>query len=294
MRTRTLLLPAALAFGVCLAAPPSGAADGLLFQRELHLVSGTLETGARGGVTTWFRVNPDRSTVQGFRVWVQGLSDSTDASIWITKPGSDTAEEAATMAAADNGSAVWEVVVNSHDLNPLDLPLKVESVLKLREGKIEIQVAGEPVLRGKIGDFDWGSLDAALAGPGRTAAMRRAPPPGVVPDDAARGVVRLWRRRVRGDPQNPLWALTVFAKGLTADETYEVWIEDDTGSLVEVGSMDSTGDGLGLFSLDKRYGGDFPPGIGVSRVQDFSRRRIELRRSGFTDYSLAGLIPRMR
>jgi hypothetical protein len=289
MRIRTFLLPAALALGLSLAAPGSGAADGFFLQQDLHLAANTSETSARGGVTSWFRVNPDRTTVQGIRVWVQGLSDSFGAAVWMAKPGTSATEEVATMADSANGSAVWEVVVNSRDQNKPPLPLKVESVLKLTGGKIEIRASDVVVLQGKVGDFDWGRLN--LSGPGRTSTLLRAPPPGAVPDDAATGLVRLWRRRAKGNEQ---WALSIFAKGLTADETYEIWIEDGGGNLVTVDTLVSTADGLGFFNLDSRYDGALPSGIDVVKVGDLSRRRVELHKTGVSDFSLAGLFPRLR
>lgn len=299
MSVRSAVPAAVLLAGLLLSAPGADAAKGFFAQQDLHLAPGTSQFGARGGFTSYFRIRNDHTVVQGFRVWATGLEDSlglrltTGATLWMSLNGEDV-EEIAEMACAENGTAVWEVVVDARDPDKPELPLSAESVLKFNGGKIEIRVpdanlADVPVLKGTVGDFHWEEI--RVTGRGRVATLRTAPPPGVVPDEAAAGFVRVWRRREHGVPEQ---GFAIFASGLTEDETYEVWIEDAGGTLVESGSLDATSDGLGYFSIDSRAGDDLPDGIDVTTVRDLSRRRVELRRSGFTDYSLAGLFPRMR
>lgn len=292
MRHRLLVLPAALLAGLLLPSPGAGAGRGFVVQQPLNQALGSPEPSAKGGFTSWFRTRNDKTTVQGLKVWVQGLSDAEGSSLWMGKPGDAETQEIGKMAWADNGSAVFEVVVDSSLDDGAEIPLGVESVLRFYYGVIEVRVPGadlvdSPVLRAKVGDFDFEEID--LGGPGRAADLRRAPSPGAVPDALARGSVRYWRRKSAGVVQQ---GVSLTARGLTADSEYEIWIEDAGGALVEVGALAATAEGLGLWSLDTRFGDTLPAGIGVDSVKDLARRRVELRRSGFTDYSLAGLFPR--
>ncbi len=292
MRHRLLVLPAVLLAGLLAPAPGAGGARGFFLQQPLHVASGSPEPTAKGGFTSWFRTRNDLSTVQGLKVWVQGLSDAEGASLWMGKPGDADTQEIAKMAWAENGSAVFEVVVDSAVDDGSEIPLGVESVLRFFYGFIEIRVPGAdlvdaPVLRARVGKFSFEEIE--LNGPGRHANLRRAPSPGAVPDDLARGSVRYWRRRSGGAVQQ---GVSLDAQGLTADSDYEIWIEDEGGTLVEVGALAATSEGQGHWALDTRYGDTLPAGIGVDGVRDLARRRVELRRAGFTDYSLAGLFPR--
>ena len=286
---RSLLPTAALLAALLLPSAGADAGKGFFVQQNLNPVFGTSEPDARGGFSSWFRMRSDKSTVQGLKVWVQGLSDSEGASLWMAKPGDAETQEVAQLAVAENGSGFFEVVIDSARDDGAEIPLGVESVLRLYFGVVEIRVPGAelddvPVLRAKIGTFHYETID--LTGPGRTAELRRPPPPAPLPDDFARGTVRTWRRREQGAIQQ---GVTLNASGLTADSDYEIWIEDAAGTLVEVGELAATSEGLGYWSLDTRYGDTLPPGIDVDSVRDLRRRRVELRRSGFDDYSLAGL-----
>jgi len=196
------------------------------------------------------------------------------------------------MAWTDNGSAVFEVVIDSARDDGAEIPLGVESVLRFYYGVIEVRVPGAdledvPALRVKVGQFRFEEID--LDGPGRSAELRRAPPPGTVPDDLARGSVRIWRRKSAGVVQQ---GVSLVARGLTPDSDYGVWIEDEGGTLVETGTLVATSEGLGYWALDTRYGDTLPTDLGIDAVKDLRRRRVELRRDGFDEYSLAGLFPR--
>jgi hypothetical protein len=291
-RTRPILLSAALLAGLLLPSPGADAGRGFFVQQNLRQVLGSGEPDAIGGFTSYFRTRNDHSTVQGLKVWVQGLSDAEGASLWMGKAGDAETQEIAKLAWTDNGSARFEVVIDSALDDGAVIPLGVESVLRFFGGVVEVRVPGAdlvdaPVLRAKVGDFDFTEID--LTPSGRNADLRRAPPPGAVPDETARGSVRLWRKRQAGAIQE---GVSLSARGLTADSDYEIWIEDAGGSLVEVGALSATTEGLGYWALNTRYGDTLPAGIGVDTVKDLRRRRIELRRAGFTDYSLAGLFPR--
>lgn len=299
MRLRPIAPAALLAAGLLLAAPGADAAKGFFAQQNLHLAAGTTQLDAIGGFTSWFRIRNDHTTVQGIRVWAQGLTDfdgdplTSGATLWMSVNDEDP-EEIAEMACAENGSAVWEFIVDSRDGEAAELPLSVESVLKYTGGKIEIRVpdadfADVPVLRGKVGAFHWEEI--RFQARGRTSNLRIAPFPGTVPDADASGFARVWRRKKDGVIEE---GFVLFAKGLTEDETYEVWIEDAGGLLVESGSLDTTSEGLGYFSIDTGAGDDLPDGIDVTTVRDLSRRRVELRRAGFAEYSLAGLFARFK
>lgn len=300
MRTPRALLLAALGLGAALLpAPVAEAGDGFVGRCPLLPIPGAGADDATGGVTAWLRVRQDDSLVQGLRVWVRGLDDSEGASLWITLPGQQDAEEVGDLAWAENGSAYFEVVVDSRYDNGAEIPGGVESMVKLTRAFLEVRVPGPaledvPVLRGRLTHFRFRSVVLRAGSPGtrgRTARMVRPPPPVVPPDDAARGSLRVWRRP---RPAGARMGITVFARGLTAEETYEVWIEDPAGDLQEVGSLDSTGDGLGYWSLDTDAGDTLPPEAGEDDVRGLAGRRLEIRRSGFTDPSLVALVPRVR
>jgi hypothetical protein len=293
MRPRTLLLAVPLLAALLLPAPPAVGGEGLQSSADLRRVPGSTEPDARGGYTAFFRARNDGGTTQGIRVWATGLSDATEASVWMAKPGDAETEEVASLAGSENGSGVWEVIVDSSFSGGDGLPLGAGSVLELFGGVIEIRVSGvdfdEPVLRAKVSPFRWREL---RTGPrGRVSALRRAPEFEDVVDEFASGTARLWRKRRGGEVRH---GLAVFAKGLTPDDFYEIWIEDASGALVMAGEADSTSEGLAYFALGTGDGETFPPEIDADTIRDLSRRRVEVRRSGFDGYSLAGLFPRVR
>jgi len=300
MRTRRLLAPALLGLGAALLpAPAADAGEGFVGRCPLFPVAGAGADAATGGVTAWQRRRNDNSFVQGLRLWVRGLDDAEGATLWVTPPGRLDAEEVGDLAWAENGSAYFEVLVDSRYDNGAEIPGGAESMYRLQGAVFEVRVPGAsledlPALRGRLRDFRWRDFVLRPGSPGtrgRTAPMVRPPPPVVPPDDLARGKVRVWRRPRPGGAR---MGISVFARGLTGEETYEVWIEDPAGDLQEVGSLESTGDGLGFWSLDTDAGDTLPPEAGEDDVRGLARRRIELRRSGFTDPSLVALFPRVR
>ncbi|MHC4821417.1 MAG: hypothetical protein ACYTDX_06825, partial [Planctomycetota bacterium] len=88
--------------------------------------------------------------------------------------------------------------------------------------------------------------------------------------------------------------IVLFARGLLEDDDYEVWIEDEFGDMQEVGEIYTTIDGQGLWDIDTGRDDTLPFEAGIEDVRDLQGRRIELRRFGEVDYSLAGLFPRIR
>jgi hypothetical protein len=301
-RTRTVPLAAVALAALVLSAAPAEAGRGFVAKQPLRRVTGSGETEARGGFTAWFRVRNDHSTVQGITIWVQGLSDSEGATVWVARPDDAEASEVADLAVTENGSGMWEVVVDSNRDDGAELPLGVESVLKLAGGVIQVRLpSGEaddfPVLRATVGDFDFRDIQFGQGGDGvksRRTSLRRPPEPAIPPDEAASGTARLWRKKARGPGDPGHEGLAVFARGLTEDDTYEVWIEDGAGALQEIGALDSTTGGLGFFSIDSRAEDVIPPELDAEGIRDLSGRRLELRRQGFTDYSLATVLPRLR
>jgi hypothetical protein len=297
------LRPAALAALLLLApvlapAPDAAAGLGFLARGLLRPTVGSVEPDARGGYVSWLRQRTDKSIVQGFKVWFTGMSDATDATLWMVGPGELAAEEVGSFAVSDSGAGIWEVVVDSAKDDGAEVPLSAESVLRLEAGVLQVRVPGGDgadlaVLRAEIGDFRWRSLDIGMGGTGRraTTRLREPPEPVASPDAGAEGRVRLWRRRAGGSAHQ---GLILFARGLAEDGAYEVWMEDPAGTLVEVGEFDATVDGLGFWTIDSRAGDLIPAALGADDVRELRGRRIEVRQSGFTDPSLVALLPRLR
>jgi hypothetical protein len=152
-----------------------------------------------------------------------------------------------------------------------------------------VRLAGESLaLRGQVGKFSFEDLD--LEPRGRSAALRLPPPDLPAEDLLAEGRIRSWRRRSGGAAAE---GFVLVASGLTEDEVYEVHLEDGNGLLRPVGDLLTTPEGLGRYSYDTSVDGPLDPDeMGISSVRELRGRRIEIRRSGFDDYSLAGLFPR--
>jgi len=306
MLARRTLGIAALALGAALlSAPPAGAGEGFLGRCPLFPVLGAGQDGATGGVTAWFRQRNDRSTVQGLRVWVRGLVDAEGAALWVTPPGLTDAQEVGDLALAQDsdgeltGSGYFEVIVDSRFDDGSEIPAGLESMVKLASARIEVRTTDADAvetasLQGRIPEFRFRDIVLRPGSPGtsgRTVRMVRPPEPVVPPDDVARGSVRIWRRPQAGGAR---MGLAIYARFLTADESYEVWLEDPAGELQEVGALDSTADGLGYWSVDTATGETLPPEAGEDDVRGLRGRRIEIRRSGVTDPSLIAILPRVR
>lgn len=296
---------AAAAFAAVLLLAPGPAADagdGFVARQPLRVVSAGGEPDAQGGFESTLRVTNGRRVLQSFTVWFRGLSLAEGATLWMARPGDAELESVASFAVAENGSGVWSVRIDSSlGTNP-ELPLGVETVLELVRAPIEVRVPGGglddvPVLRGRIGNYRFRDVRSGKGEGGtrsRRTPLRLPPEPVPVVDDGASGQVRVWRQRRRGDLADLHQGLTVFATGLTEDDVYEVWLEDASGVLVEIGEMESTEDGLAFFSLDTRMDDDLPSEADVETVRDLSGRRLEIRRSGFDDPSLVALLRRIR
>jgi hypothetical protein len=220
----------------------------------------------------------------------------------MAAPGTFEAEEVADFAVAENGSGIWAVKANTGWASSPELPLGVDAVTKLAGALVEVRLPGDdledaPVLAGKLGDFDYGDLPARPGSPGnviRTFRLRLPPDLDARPDEAARGAGRIWRKRGRGDLADKDQGVDLFAAGLTEDETYEVWLEDAHGEMIEVGEAVSTAEGMAFFSVDTRAGDALPFEAEVETVGDLARRRLELRRTGFDEPSLVAILPRIR
>ncbi len=305
MTPRRMMAAALVASAVALSLPGSdaGAGEGFVLSQSLHVVTSSGETEAVGGVEAWLRVTNAHTVVQSFRVWCKGLSETEDgATLWMAAPGTSELEEVAPLALAANGTGQWRVYVDSGWETNAELPLGVERILDLQGGLIEIRRPGagledEPFLAGTIGDARWRDIPSPDGSPGsrvKRARLHRPPEPVVAPDSTARGTVRLWRQRKRGDIATLEQGLDLFAQGLTEDETYEVWIEDAAGVMVWIEDIDSTSEGMAMFSIDTRYGDLLPAEADVETVRDFARRRLELRRVDYEDPSLVAVLPRIR
>ncbi len=296
-------IPAAAALAALLfAAAPADAGRGFLARQPLHRVPGTGETDARGGFSAWLRVRSDHSVVQGISVWFRGLVDAEGATLYMAKPGDAEPTEVGAFAVSDNGSGHWAIELNSNREDNPALPLGVENVLKLARGRIHVRIpsgeeADTTVLQAVIGDFGFRDLDLGAGAAGeksRAVALRQAPPPGIAPDEVAAGKARIFRKRPRGSTSEGYEGLQVFASGLTEDGGYDVWIEDGVGDLRFVGTGDATPEGLFFFSLDSRAGDAIPSDLDAEDVRGLGGRRLEVRRSGFDEYSLAAVLPRLR
>ena len=256
-------------------------------------------------MTSWFRYRNDRTSIQGLRIWVKGLLDEfgdpviEGATLWMTAPGEFETQQVGSLACTESGSAFFEIVVDSRFDDPAEaLPLGVPSLLSFERALIEVRIpdaAGEdvPALRGRILDFRYRDIVLGEGPPGtrgRTARMIRPPDPVIPPDDLAVGRCRLFRRRT---PDGPRMGIAVFARGLAPDQEYDVLIEDAAGDLQFVGELISTIEGLGYWAIDTGVGDTLPPETDEDDVRGLARRRVEIRRSGFTDPSLVGILPRL-
>jgi len=288
----------ALAVVIGFAVLPSPSADaggkGFVSAQNLHRVAGSSEPGAQGGYRTWLRVRGDGTIVQSFSVWIRGLFDADGSTLWMASPGELDVEEVADFAYSDNGAGRYLVKTDSRrSVNP-ELPLGVERVLDLLRSPIEVRIPGfdaedEAILRGSLVEFRY----RGVGGGGRRSRLRQPPDPLDPVDPGATGFLRVWKRG-RDSFGDPRQGVIVLAAGLTPDDFYEVWMEDAAGDMQEVGEMTTTVDGTGFFNLDSRDGDTLPPEIDVEDVRELFGRRVELRRSGFDEYSLVGLFPRLR
>ena len=304
MQSRRLLAAAALVAAALLPAPEAASAQGFLGRAPLFPVPFAGQDEATGGATAWFRYRNDRTSVQGLRIWVKGLLDEfgdpviEGATLWMTAPGEFETQQVGSLACTENGSAFFEVVIDSRSEDPAEIPLGAASLLAFERALIEIRIpdaAGEdvPALRGRILDFRFRDIvlgEGPPGGRGRTARMVRPPDPVIPPDDFAVGRARLFRRRT---PDGPRMGIAVFARGLAPDQEYDVLIEDPAGDLQVVGELISTIEGLGYWAIDTGVGDTLPPETGEDDVRGLARRRVEIRRAGLTDPSLVGILPRL-
>ena len=172
-------------------------------------------------------------------------------------------------------------------------------MVKLAGARIEVRIPGvdlddAPVLQGRIARFHFEDIVLRPGDPGtrgRGVEMSRPIDPVIPPDDRAVGDLRAWRCPRKGGPRQ---GLAIYARNLTPEEAYEVHIEDPTGVMQATGSLESTLDGLGYWSVDTGVGDDLPVEAGEDDVRRLKGRRVELRRSGFSDPSLIGIVPRIR
>ena len=302
---RRLLAAAALAAAALLPAPEASPAEGFLGRAGLFPIPFSGQFGATGGVTAWFRLRGDKSSVQGMRVWVKDLVDEDglpvedDATLWMTAPGESETQEVANLACAGDGSCYFEVVIDTRVGDGSVVPLEQESMLKFLRATIEIRIGSAlgdaiPAMRGSITSFRYRDIVLGDGAPGtrsRAVRMIRPPEPAIPPDDFAAGRARLLRRRT---PDGPRMGVAVLARGLAPDQDYEVLVEDSLGDLQPVGDLTSTGEGVGYWVLEVEPGDTLPPEFGEDDVRGLARRRVELRRSGSTDPSLVGILPRLR
>jgi len=285
-----------------LVAPADAKTEGLVARTRLHPVPTAGQFGATGGIQAYFRVRGDGSSVQGFRVWVDGVldadgfEDATGATLWMAKPGDVELEQVAELATFE-GMGVYEVTVDSNrDVNDT-LPLGVTRILDLLRAPVEVRVPNADLedvaaLSGSIGVFRFRAVDSPR---GRRSALRRPPEPAVPPDADAQGLVQLWRLRRREAGEVIVESgMGLIARGLSPDAEYEVWIEDEAGDLAEVDETTTTAEGQAVYHFAARDGDTIPPEIGADDVRELYGRRVELRRSGEEQYSLAGLFPRVR
>ncbi|HEU4394261.1 MAG TPA: hypothetical protein VFS92_01770 [Planctomycetota bacterium] len=301
---RRLLAAAALAAAL-LPAPAASSSDGFLGRAGLFPVPFSGQFEATGGVTAWFRLRGDKSSIQGMRVWVKDLLDEDGlpieegATLWMTKPGEFETQEVASLACTEDGSGYFEVVIDSRVDDGSVIPLEQESMLKFLRATIEIRIPsalGEdvPALRGSITSFRYRDIVLGEGAPGtrsRTARLIQPPDPAIPPDDFAAGRARLWRRRA---PLGPRMGVAVLARGLEPDLDYEVLVEDPAGDLQPVGLLTSTLEGVGYWAIEIEPGDTLPPEFAEDDVRGLARRRVEVRRSGSTDPSLVGILPRLR
>lgn len=303
-------IPAGLALAAAAAAllapgPAAEGGEGFLVRRPLHVVPASGETGAAGGIEAWLRVTNGHRVLQGFSVWFRGLSDAEGATLWMALEGETELEEVVAIPAADDGSGLYVLRSDSSWENPPELPLAVETVLKLEGARVEVRAPlggaeDVPVLRGSIGDFRFGDVEGR-GNPSvrsRKVALEEPPPPALHEDDGARGFLRSFRRKSRGGAEPAFSGFSVYASGLTEDELYEVWIQTDPSDpeTVEYVGLEftTTADGLGFFSFDTRSGDILPAELDADDVRDLSGRRLEVRRTGYADASLVGIFPRLR
>ena len=302
---RRLLAAAALAAAALLPAAEAPSSEGFLGRAGLFPVPFSGQFDATGGVTAWFRLRDDNSSVQGMRVWVRGLVDevgdpvAADATLWMTRPDGDGPEEVASLACTEDGAGYFEVVIDSRFDDGSVVPLEQESMLKFLRATIEIRVpssVGEdiPAMRGSITSFRYRDIVLGDGAPGtrtRAARLIQPPDPAIPPDDFAAGRARLWRKRTVDGPR---MGVAVLARGLEPDLDYEVLVEDPVGDLQPVGEFTSTLEGVGYWAIEVEAGDTLPPEFGEDDVLGLARRRVEVRRSGSTDPSLVGILPRLR
>ena len=299
-----LTLPAVLAALLLLPASVADAGKGFVSTRPLHRTNASFGTEARGGFSAWFRMRHDHTYVQGLRVWFDGVEAAEGATLWMSKPGDAELAEVGAFSvythdegAGENSSGMFEVVIDSaREENP-EIPAGAESMLRLFGAPIEVRVAAGiedvediAVLAGTVGNFRFRSLKVDAAGmPGRRVRLVRPPEPTIPVDEEAVGLASLWRRRSREVKGEIDEGILLFARGLEADTTYEVLVEDPSGDMVVSGEFESSAEGLGFFSIDSREGDLLPAALEADDIRDLRRRRVEVRRAGFSDYSLAGL-----
>jgi hypothetical protein len=294
MRLR-LAASAAVAAAV-LAAAPSVAGNGFTASRDLIPIFGSLEPDAAGGLEAFLQVRGDGSIRQGLRVWIQGLSDATGATLWMANPGDVELEEVGEFAAYE-GFGRFEVVNDTGRAAQDDLPLGAERMLNLLRAPVEVRVPGddvedEAILFGQIPEFKFRAIGGGKRKglSSRKAPLRLPRDPFPVVDDAARGFVRLWRRRVQGEVVDQ--GFTAYATGLTEDAEYEIWVEDEVGDMQLAGECTSTAEGQAYFVVSDGAG-DLPLELGDD-LSLLPGRRVEFRRAGDEEFSLAGTCPRVR
>ncbi len=301
MKTRTSLAFAVAAAALLAPGPSAEGGDGFLMRRPLL----SLSAGVSGGIEAWLRVTNGHRVVQGFSVWFRGVSGTgvfhmESAALWMASPGETDLEEVVTIPVSENGSGLYQIRLDSSfETNP-EIPLGAETVLNLERGLVEVRItrtnlSETTILEGRVGPFRWDEVDGRG---NRATRSRRTDLQATAEDEGARATLRSFRRRTRGDAEPAYQGFSIYATGLTEDETYEVWIQTDPDDPLSLEFLDmsflSTADGLGFFSFDTREGDLLPDELGVEDVRDLYGLRLELRRSGFDDPSLVGFFPRLR
>ncbi|MHC4922964.1 MAG: hypothetical protein ACYTG4_02660 [Planctomycetota bacterium] len=281
--------------------PVAEGTKGFVSKRTLNPVRGSSEPDMTGGISLWLKVRGNGSRVQQVSAWFKGAFDAEGATLWMAQPGESELEAVADFATADNGSGLYKITVDDDGDGGNVLPAGADNVLELLRAPVEIRIPGfdlddEPVLFGKVADFRYKTLPGSGRKSVRSKKRRLRLPPEPLPllDDSAKGFIRIWKRKKADSFGDRAQGIVLFARGLLEDDDYEVWIEDEFGDMQEVGEIYTTIDGQGLWDIDTGRDDTLPFEAGIEDVRDLQGRRIELRRFGEVDYSLAGLFPRIR
>jgi hypothetical protein len=231
-----------------------GSATDLRARRDLVRAAGASDADVYGHVEVRSRDGREKFTVEAEHLDAGAVIEV------IVEDGAATLVSAGTATAGTTGEAELELDTG----DGATLPAGASTVAGLAGRAVEVRDAAGGVLL-------TGTVPAVDASSGNAKASSKF-------EDDSTGASGKSEMKVQGRTGRQRFRLE--AKGLPADAAAELWLDDGTGTFVQVASVATNGGGKAKFRLDTRKGDALP--LGVTDLQELSGRAFEVRVDGVT------------